>query len=431
MLKRLAIAGMAALILWTAPVSALAKAPPAMHGRAAALIDATTGQVLFQQNGADTNFPASTTKLLTALVAVEHGKLDQVIKVSARAVNQAPDSSSCYLNQGEEQTLENLLFGLLLVSGNDCAVAIAEGLTNGHSEQFVTWMNETARRLGATKSKFSNPHGLHESTHYTTALDLALIARGALSNPTVLKIAGTREFNWPGKNNGTYYNHNAMLFTYDDTVGGKTGFTEEANLTLVNAAKRNGLFLVGVVMGEESKVNQYNDMAQLLNYGFETFEPKSVVAQESTWGTVKVQSGKAESVPAIAREKAVVTGVRGAEAPVSVIANLTPSLKAPVTAGQKVGTLEVRDGDRVIKSIDLVAAADVAQWLPSGKTVLSWVLTAIKWLIYLLLGLLAFRTVVKAIRRARKKRRRRPARGQRFAGSQGSHSASIYHSRDL
>lgn len=430
MLRRLAITGMAALLLFTTSSPVLAKTP-VMHGRASLLMDGLTGQVLFQQNGIDHNFPASTTKLLTALVAVEHGRLDQVIKVSAKAIDQAPDSSSCYLDLGEEQRLEYLLYGLLLASGNDCAVAIAEGVSGGKPEEFVGWMNETARRVGATRSNFTNPHGLHDPNHFTTALDLALIARSALSNPTVLKIAGTREFNWPGKSNGTYYNHNALLFTYDGTIGGKTGFTEEARLTLVSAAQRSGRVLIGVVMGVDSKANQYNDLAALLNYGFDEFEQKVVVSAGSYQGNAPVISGKKETTAVVAQDSMVISVQKGNEPKITLGRSLDDNITAPVQAGQKLGVLEVWEGEKLVGTVPVTASESVQARPPILETALHWLISFLKWISIAVAGLFLFRTAVKGIRRALRFARKRQQIGTRPAtSSQNTGVISSYRVRN-
>jgi D-alanyl-D-alanine carboxypeptidase (penicillin-binding protein 5/6) len=387
-----------------------------LHGQASLLLDGISGQVLYQHNAEVKHYPASTTKLLTALVAVEHGKLDQKIKVSANAVDQPPDSSSCYLQEGEEQPLEYLLYGLLLASGNDCAVAIAEGVSNGKTEQFIAWMNETAKRLGATESHFTNPHGLHDPNHYTTALDLALIARGALANPTVQRIAATREFFWPGKSeiNGPYYNHNQMLWSYDGTIGGKTGFTEEARLTLVAAAKRGDQYLIGVVMGEESKTDQYADMTALLDMGFADFEQKQAVAAGAKFGEVPVTGGKLPKVTAVAARSFAVSTPKGTPPSVTVTPKLDANVVAPVKQGQQIGILEIREGPRVLETVPLVAEVPVAtnlranlmsRFQPSLRSAGTALLTGAKWLAYTFAGLLAFRTAVKLIRRRLRKAR--------------------------
>ncbi len=373
-------------------------------------MDGQSGQVLYEQNGFARHYPASTTKLLTALVALEHGDMKQVITISAKAVAQMPDSSSCYLNQGEEQPLKHLLLGLLLSSGNDCADAIAEGLTDGNSSQFIQWMNETAQRLGATQSNFTNPHGLHDDAHYSTANDLALIARGALSNPILRQMAATREFVWPGKNNGTYYNHNAMLFTYDGTVGGKNGFTEQARLTLVSSAERNGQFLIGVVLGVDSRSNQYNDMTALLDYGFDFFEQRPVLVSGAPQGNLKVESGLSETVGLVANSSLMISVRRGEEPSVAVKQTLPDSVKAPILRGQKIGTVQILDGHKVIGSVDVVAQDAVEAKPLLWESVKGMALNGLKWIGLTLLGLTAFRILVKTIRRAIRSRRRLPRR---------------------
>lgn len=384
---------------------------PIMHGRAAVLIDGSTGQVLFNYNAGVRNYPASTTKLLTALVAVEHGSLDQIITVSAQAIDQPPGSSACYISVGEQQRLEYLLYGLLLSSGNDCADAIAEGLTGGHPGQFLIWMNETARRVGAQDSQFRNPHGLHNPEHYTTAVDLARIARAAMANPVVRRIAGTKEFNWPGKNNGTYYNHNAMLFTYDGTVGGKNGFTEQAGLTLVSSAERDGQFFVGVVLGESSRLNQYDDMKALLDYGFEKFEARQVVTIGTPLGEVTVKNGLSQKVRAVTTEGFQVAAPKGGDPEITVSAKTSTDVTAPVEAGAPLGQAEIRVGGQLLGTVLLVADISVAATPPLQNHVKRWGLSILKGLAWTLLSLIIFRVVVKTIRRMirrRRKLRRRP-----------------------
>jgi D-alanyl-D-alanine carboxypeptidase (penicillin-binding protein 5/6) len=400
-------------------------------------LDATSGQILYQQNGQVTNYPASTTKLLTALVAVEHGKLDQKIKISEKAIDKAPDSSSCYLNLGEEQPLEYLLYGLLLPSGNDCADAIAEGVTGGNPAQFVTWMNETAKRIGATGSHFVNPSGLHHPDHYTTALDLALIAREAIANPVVRRIAGAKEFNWPGKSfsatgekiNDVYYNHNQMLFYYDGIVAGKTGYTEEAGLTLVNAAQRNGQLLVGVVMGEPFQSTQYEDMENLLDMGFSDFERKVAVAKGTESGSVAVSGGVNESVMAVTGGEFWVSAPKGA-APRVTVKPVLNDTTAPVEQGQPLGTLEVREGDRLLGTVPLLAKESVDVKAAATAKVLSIALTVLKWVAGILLGLFAVRTIVKTTRRIRRGYRKRSGGFRSSTNRSRTSSITMYRTRD-
>lgn len=370
------------------------------------LMDGTTGQVLYQQNGTETNYPASTTKLLTALVAVEHGKLNQMITISAQAIAKEQDSSSCYLNQGEQQPLEYLLYGLLIASGNDCADAIAEGITDGKPEQFVAWMNEAAKRAGAANSQFTNPHGLHDPGHYTTALDLALITRAALNDATVRTIASTRSFVWPGKNNGVYYNHNALVGTYQGLLGGKTGFTGEAGLTLVNAAERNGQRLIGVVMGYQSKETEFADMESLLDWGFATFTQEEVLKAGAPQGDLPVSGGKAASVPVAAQSSYAISRPRDGKAAISLVPRFDADVKAPIAEGQRLGVVEVREGGRLLGSVPVVATQAVLARPLLWQRIGSAARSVLIWGGSLFLGLFLFRTIVKTVRRSIRRRRR-------------------------
>lgn len=431
MKKRHVIGGVAALV-WVLSALPAAAETFAPQGRAALLLDASSGQILYQQNGQTNNYPASTTKLLTALVAVEHGKLDQRITVSERAFDKAPDSSSCYLNIGEEQPLEYLLYGLLLASGNDCADAIAEGVSGGKPEQFVAWMNETAKRAGATNSHFVNPSGLHDPNHYTTALDLALISRAALANPIVRKMSGTREFFWPGKSekNGPYYNHNQLIFSYDGMVGGKTGYTEEAGLTLVGAAERDGRLLIGIVMGEKFKATQYQDMTGLLDMGFADFERKAAVKGGTEVGTVTVSNGKAKSVTAVVQNDFWVSVRKGGTPKVSTQPRMEPAVTAPVKEGQRIGALEIREGERVLATVPLLAKEAVAVKPALLAKLFSGTVSALKWAGGIALGLFAFRTAVKTTRRIIRRSRKGPAGFRKGSDKGRTGSITMYRTRN-
>lgn len=265
------LAPLLAILLLVCPVRPAGAEPPALGARTAALLDGRTGELLLDDGATERVYPASTTKLLTALVAVQRGRLDQIIRVSSWAAEQAPDSTVCELRAGDEESLESLLYGLLLASGNDCADAIAEGLTGGHPERFVAWMNETAADLGARESHFANAHGLHRPDHYTTAYDMALIGRAALSDPVIQRIATAQAYAVPEKPGRVYRNTNDLLTTYPGALGAKTGWTEEAEFCLVAAARGNGRFLVAVVMGEPDRWTAFRDVRRLLDYGLADF----------------------------------------------------------------------------------------------------------------------------------------------------------------
>jgi len=401
--------------------------PPVLRGEAILLMDARSGQVLYQENGSERLYPASTTKLLTALVAVEHGDLDQVIRVSRTAVDKAPDSATCSISEGDEEPLEYLLYGLLLRSGNDCADAIAEGVSGGDPERFITWMNETARELGATHSQFRNPHGLHDPDHYTTAVDLAIIARAALSNPVIARIAATESFDWPGKEqNGTYYNLlNDLLQGYPPFVAGKTGFTEEAGYTLAALAEEGERSLIGVTMGYESRAEEFEDMQQLFDFGFSEYRVVDAVAEGSAWGDVPVSDGESPSVPVVAAASFPVSARSdAADDGITVQPRLPDAVSAPVAAGQTIGVLEVTDGHALLGTVPLVARQAVAAVPPaqeSGRT--GWqivgVIARVAAGVVAALGLavLVLRTVARAVRRRR--RAAAHARRRRTVGERG------------
>lgn len=407
--------------LLTPPASAAPSQPPIMHGRSAALLDGSTGQLLYQYNPAARNYPASTTKLLTALVAVEHGQLNQPITVTPKAVDKPWDSASCYLNANETQPLEYLMYGLLLASGNDCADAIAEGVGNGNYDQFITWMNETAQQIGATNSHFANANGLHDPNHYTSAQDLALIAKAAFSNPTVRKMAGTKSFDWPGKTqNGTYYNHDSLLWNYEGTIGGKTGYTEEAGLTLVNAVDRNGLFLIAVVMGYEDKTAEYQDITALLDWGYGQFATGEILSPNQVLVKVPVSNGTVDAVPAtVPKSYSAAIPKQGVQAPgLRQTVKPNPILSAPVQPGDQVGTVEVWEENRLLQSLPLVAQTGVAAapvaLLKKGAGFLSQILI---WFSYIgsatLLGIFLLRGVAAYNRTRRQAAQRVATRLQR------------------
>jgi len=374
------------------------------------LLDGVSGQVLYQENATDRNFPASTTKILTALVALEHGDLDQIITVSEDAVDLPPDSSTCWLEAGERQSLEYLLYGMLLPSGNDCAKAIAEGVSQGNPDQFMIWMNEKAKELGATGSQFTNPHGYHDPNHYTTALDLALIGRAAFTNPTIVRIAGTEEFYWPGKSekNGIYHNNNEMLILDPTTIAGKTGYTEEAGRTLVNAARRGNRLLIGVLMGEQGSGSMYQDMLNLLEYGFSEFTQQELLTAGTYPSSIPVKNGQVLQVPVSPASDFPISVPKGSMPNVTTRVNAPAEITAPVQAGQTVGSIEILEGERLLATIPLVAEATVPA-VPLYAKVTQRTLavsgTVLKWLAVAFGSLLAFRFAVRLIRRARRRRR--------------------------
>ena len=243
-------------------------AMPNLSARSAILINSEDGSVYFESNADERMGPASTTKLMTALVALEHAKADMPVKVPSDAVG--IEGSSVYLVEGEILTLHELICALLLSSANDAAAAIA--ITVGGSiEGFCALMNRKAAEMGLCDTHFTNPHGLYDEEHYTTARELAKIAAKALSVPAIREIVSKYKMTIPhdGRPDARLLvNHNKLLRSYDGCIGMKTGFTKKTGRTLVSAAERDGLTLVAVTLNAP---DDWRDHTALLDYGFDSY----------------------------------------------------------------------------------------------------------------------------------------------------------------
>ncbi|ASA22964.1 D-alanyl-D-alanine carboxypeptidase family protein [Paenibacillus donghaensis] len=244
------------------------------HAKAAALIDVESGRILYSSRGDEPMLIASLTKIMTALVAIENGDLESKVKVGKNAF--AKEGSSLYLQLGEEMTLENMLYGLMLRSGNDAATAIAEHV-GGSEEGFVYLMNAKAEELGLIHTHFANPHGLDAEGHYSSANDLARLTAYAMHNPVFKEIVKTPEKTADNPNDKWDYkwsNKNKMLRLYEGANGVKTGYTKKALRCLVSSATRQGQQLVAVTINDG---NDWNDHAALLDYGFNHYPLTSLI----------------------------------------------------------------------------------------------------------------------------------------------------------
>jgi D-alanyl-D-alanine carboxypeptidase (penicillin-binding protein 5/6) len=239
--------------------------PPALNAMAAVLIEESSGRVLYSKNATKKRSIASTTKIMTALVALENGELENVVTVSKRAASIG--GSTIGLRTGDKYTLKEMLHALLMISANDAAIAIAEHV-GGTVENFAAMMNKRAVSLGAVNSNFVTPHGLDRENQYSTAYDVALITREALKNPVFAKIVSTTSSSIPGHN---LYNTNELLGSYRGVDGVKTGYTGKAGRCLVTTAKRDGMRLISVVLGSPTRNARAEASRKLLDYGFENF----------------------------------------------------------------------------------------------------------------------------------------------------------------
>lgn len=245
----------------------------ALSAKSAVLIDSKSGRVLFEYNPDEKLPMASTTKIMTGLLACESEKLDTLVKASPFA--SGTEGSSLWLKAGEVQTLENLTYGLMLKSGNDAAVAISEFL-GGSVDAFALLMNKKAREIGAVNTNFENPHGLDSDGHCTTAYDLALIAREAMKNSEFREIVSTKTYSIPmqgEKWDRALKNHNKLLWQYEGCNGVKTGFTKKSGRCLVTSAQKNDEEYICVTLNAP---DDWKDHAYLLNFGFDNFENRRV-----------------------------------------------------------------------------------------------------------------------------------------------------------
>lgn len=260
---------------------------PQLSAEGAVLIDAETGAVLFEKNSTERLFPASTTKLMTALLALENSALGETVTVSHNAVYDIEvDSSRIWVDEGEQLSMEASLYALMLPSANDMAYAIAEHI-GGTKEGFAQMMNARAKELGCVNTHFMNPHGLDEEDHYTCPADLARITRPLLKNSTFIKISGSKNYQIPPTNlcaeSRWVLNTHLMIRgeqPYDGIIAGKTGHTDLAGANLVTCARRGNMTLISVIMKAPDDTALYNDTAALLNYGFDNFTTYNITDEQ-------------------------------------------------------------------------------------------------------------------------------------------------------
>ena len=324
----------------------------ALAAEGALLMDVDTGQILYAKNPDERFYPASTTKILTALIAIERGHLDDRVKTSRLAAT--VDGSRIYLEEGEEETLQDLLYALLLRSANDAAIAIAEHLA-GSIDNFAQIMNQRAAELGAKHSHFTNPHGLHDDNHYTTPRDLALIAAAALKNPLFARIVSTQSYTmpWPVKN-GTreLYNENRLLKSYEGATGVKTGYTPEAQQCLVASARRDGHHLVAVIL-KSDRPNLWRDAIRLLDYGFSAFTWQTLSEKGLTVTKAPVKYG--DPVPLVLGQTLVQAYPKEKPGPITRELKLN-ALTAPVKAGDLAGHMKIYYDNQEVAAVPLLAA---------------------------------------------------------------------------
>lgn len=322
-------------------------------------MDVDSGRVLYEQNADAKMLIASTTKILTALVAIEEGVLSDTVTVSREAA--WTEGSSMYLKEGEELTLETLLYGLLLCSGNDAAVAIAEHIA-GSEAGFAKLMNKKAEELGMTGSSFANPNGLDHEDHYSTARDMAVLACAAVNNETLVRIASTKSVTIGGR---TMTNHNKLLSMVEGCIGLKTGYTQAAGRTLVSCAERNGQRLVAVTLQDG---NDWADHESLLEYGFSAYTASRAAVLGQTVGEAPVLGGASDTVALVAAES--FSWPLAADETLETTLELTGPLTAPVAAGTAAGEALFTVNGQEVGRVTLICGTDVPPGVESAMSLL-------------------------------------------------------------
>lgn len=334
--------------------------------KAAVLMDAETGKILYQQDGHKELPPASVTKVMTmllALEAVEDGKvkLTDQVTISERAASMG--GSQMYMEVGEVHTLEELLSGIAIVSANDACVAVAEYIA-GSEEVFVEKMNQRAQELGMRDTHFVNTNGLPVAEHYTSAYDIAVMSR------LLLKHEETREWftTWqttinvglPGKEKEFgLTNTNKLIKQYPGANGIKTGFTQEAGFCLSASATKEDTTLIGVVLGAKTSKIRFEEVSKLLNYGFANYSSVTLADKGQRMKKVTLDKGEPHGFQALTTEKITVLVKKGEEKQASCKVKIDKNLRLPLKKGDKVGTVTVYIGKKKVEAYDLVADRDV------------------------------------------------------------------------
>lgn len=333
-----------------------------MTAQAAILIDATTGRVLYERNADKKELPASTTKMMTAILALENSNEDDVVSIDDRAIDE--DGSSIYLHTGDKMKMGELLQATMLASGNDGADAIAYYIGDGSLEKFVQMMNDKAKEIGTQNTHFNNPHGLTDKNHYSSARDLAKIAAYGMEKPEFRKIVSTKEqiINWeqPQGRTEDFGSTNRLLWNYDDVLGIKTGYTEAAGGCLVTAAKQDGVTLIAVVLKTVDSRARFIEGRALLDYGFKQIAKTKSVDKAELTHSIFVHDGVVAKTAVSPAEDVIFPVLKDEnEDDFTYKENLPTFIKAPTKKGDKVGTVDVFYQGNQIGSIDLVANEDI------------------------------------------------------------------------
>ncbi len=388
-----------------------------LSGEGAILIDMDTSEILYEKNSHSQFYPASTTKIMTAILAIEHGNMEDIVTIDQEVVD-LTDGSHIALEPGEQLSLEHLLNALLIESANDAAVAIAKHIS-GSVENFSKLMNEKAKSIGALNTNFINPNGLPNEEHITTAYDLALIGRYAMENEKFRSIVKNYTYTIPITNKKTeprpLKSANRLLYStekidvdgkltpikYDGVNGVKSGYTVAAQQCLVTSLEKDGHRLIAVVLKSNGK-NIYSDIHKLLNYGIENFEKVKIGFANKFINNFNVNNGVIPFVAGVSKSDSHFIVRKDQKDKVEEKIIVDETLEAPISKGQVIGKLEYLLNGKVVAETNIVSTMDVEK-IPTPsifKNILS------KWYILVLIVLVFGRIVALNKKRKRQRRRR-------------------------
>lgn len=353
------------LLLLTAPVAWAAQmvipAPPQLAAKSYVLMDAASGNILVEHNADERLPPASLTKLMTAYLAtldINRGQIKEtdMVRISEKAWRMG--GSKMFIEVGKEVSVDDLLHGIIIQSGNDASVALAEHIA-GSEEAFADLMNASAERLGMSNSQFRNATGWPDPEHYSSAHDMAKLARAIIyEDPAHYAIYAQKEFFW----NGIKQPNRNLLLWRDKTVDGlKTGHTDEAGYCLVSSAVRDGMRLVSVVFGTNSEQARAAETQKLLTYGFRFFETRTFYQKGTELAQAQIWKGAERQVKAGLANDLTLTLPKGQLDKLQAGMTLNPQLIAPIQKGDVIGKVEVKLADEVVHSADLVALDTVEE----------------------------------------------------------------------
>lgn len=343
-------------------IEANSQAGPALaqNATSAVLIDAESGTVIFEKNSQEKLPPASITKVMTMLLvmeAIERGQLKLTDRVRTSEKAASMGGSQIFLEVGEEMTVEDMLKGVAMASGNDASVALAEKI-GGSEEQFVQMMNDRAKELGMNNTHFMNSNGLPVANHYSSAYDIALVSRELMKYDLVRSFTGKYQDYLRKDSEKPFWlvNTNKLVRFYDGADGVKTGYTSEAKFCLSASAYRDGMRVIAVVMGAPSTKVRNADITQMMDYAFSQYSNHVVIEKGATIAKLEIEKGMESNVSILAEQPLSILIKRGSDtSKITYEVDMDKSVKAPIVQGQPIGKLIIYQEDRAVKEYELLA----------------------------------------------------------------------------